>query len=53
MNDLQKLFLIMVAGYLAVKVIIALIMNLVTKRIEKKGKEFQKKRLAHKNKEAG
>lgn len=50
MNSIQKLFLLLIAGYFAVKGILALLMYLVTKRVEEKGHLFQRKKQEIKNK---
>ncbi|MGE5543509.1 MAG: hypothetical protein ACM3UW_00915 [Bacillota bacterium] len=44
MNSLQKLFLLLIAGYLVVKGAFALLLYGVTRRVEEKGKEFHQKR---------
>ena len=50
MSSLQKLFLLLIVGYLAVKVVFTLLLYAVTKRVEEKGREFHQKRDALKDK---
>lgn len=49
MSQLQKVFLLLVGGYLATKLVLSLVMYMVTKKIEKKSLEHQKKQ-ANQNK---
>ncbi len=46
MSSLQKLFLLLIVGYLAVKGVFALLLYTVTRQVEKKGLEFHQKRNA-------
>jgi hypothetical protein len=41
---LQKLFLLLVLGYLVVKGVFALLIYLVSKKVEEKGKRLKKKK---------
>mgnify|MGYP007011024806 CR=1 FL=1 len=50
MNGIQKLFLLLILGYFAIKGILALLIYAVTKRVEEKGLEFHRKRNALKDK---
>lgn len=50
MSSLQKLFLLLVVGYLAIKGILALLLYGVTKKVEDKGRQFHQKRNALKDK---
>lgn len=50
MSSLQKLFLLLIVGYLAVKGVLALLLYTVTKKVEDKGREFHQKRDALKDK---
>jgi len=44
MSSLQKLFLLLIGGYLVVKGVFALLLYAVTKQVEDKGREFHHKR---------
>ncbi|NLW43994.1 MAG: hypothetical protein GXY92_02275 [Syntrophomonadaceae bacterium] len=46
MSGLQKLFLLLIVGYLAVKGVFALLLHTVTRQVERKGLEFHQKRNA-------
>lgn len=50
MSSLQKLFLLLIAGYLVVKGTLALLLYGITKRVEEKGREFHHKRNTLKDK---
>ncbi|MGE5415995.1 MAG: hypothetical protein ACM3UZ_04400 [Acidobacteriota bacterium] len=50
MTKIQKVFLILVVSYFALKGILAFLIYVVSKRLQTKGVEFKKKREARKKK---